>query len=253
MLLVIVETYRQYIPYLDETGSVYVIIDDYRLKSGDLSCSLEYFVVGMKKVGFHLVDRYLWVKNNPIPNSFERKGMVNSFEMVYRFALNTDKYYTNPNLYIENDNMNINELKVLKGCTNPTNKKGNTSKGSTYVQSHLNKVRNTLTENVCNGIIRGNVANPETYFLQADDVKHTSTAPMYLTSVLILEGTKEGDLICDIWNGQGNTMDSALILKRQYIGIELEPEYFEQTCNRAEFIERYMSEYIEQESLPDAA
>ena len=61
---------------------------------------------------------------------------------------------------------------------------------------------------------------------------------MYLSSTLILESTEPGDLVVDIWNGVGNSMESALLLGRKFVGIELENDYFQQTGRRAEDTER---------------
>ena len=81
-------------------------------------------------------------------------------------------------------------------------------------------------------IIRGNVANPEDFFRQEGEKRHTSTSPIYLTATLILESTRPDDLVVDIFGGVGNTMVSALLLNRKYIGIELENDYFQQSCRR---------------------
>ena len=118
-----------------------------------------------------------------------------------------------------------------EGCTNTTGD-GKTSRGSSYYQSHMKKLRNTLDEKSCGDIIRGNVSNPEDFFRQEGEKRHTSTSPNYLTSTFILESTRPGDLVVDIWNGVGNTMVSTLLLNRKYVGIELENDYFQQTCRR---------------------
>lgn len=229
------ETYERFKKYLSKDGSIYVIIDDYRLKNGAHACSLEHFVIEMSKKGFFLVGRYAWIKNNPMPRSYADKDMVNGFEMVYRFSLDPKDYYCNPDLFIELEK-GIQEG-FREGCTN-TDGKGHTTRGSSYYQSHLKKLRNTLDDRSCIDIIRGNVCNPQDFFRQADEKRHTSQSPLYLTSILILESTKPDDLVVDIWNGVGNTMDSALLLGRKYVGIELENDYFQQSCRRANETER---------------
>ncbi|MBN2883110.1 MAG: site-specific DNA-methyltransferase [Clostridia bacterium] len=232
------ETYEGYKIHMAKDGSIYVIIDDYRMKNGAHACSLEHFVVEMEKRGFFLVGRYTWVKDNPMPRSYTDKDMVNGFEMVYRFSLDPKNYYCNPDMFIElgkGENEGFRE-----GCTN-TDGKGKTSRGSSYYQSHLKKLRNTLDERNCTDIIRGNVCNPMDFFRQTDEKKHTSQSPLYLTSTLILESTRPDDLVVDIWNGVGNTMDSALLLGRKYVGIELEEDYFQQSCRRADITESILS------------
>ena len=232
------ETYERYIPHMSKDGSIYVIIDDYRLNNGSFSCSLEHFVVEMERKGFFLVGRYPWIKNNPMPRSYKDKDMVNGFEMVYRFSLTPNGYYCNPDLFLELEKGGNGGFQ--EGCTNTTGD-GKTSRGTSYYQSHLKKLRNTLDEKSCGDIIRGNVSNPEDFFRQVDEKRHTSTSPIYLTSTLILESTRPGDLVVDIWNGVGNTMVSTLLLQRKYVGVELENDYFQQTCRRVKMTEERLN------------
>jgi DNA modification methylase len=229
------ETYERFKPFLSKDASIYVIIDDYRLDNGAYACSLERFVTEMEDRGFFLVGRYTWQKINPMPRSYADKDMVNGFEMVYRFCLDPKNYYCNPDMFIELEKGKHEGFR--EGCTN-TDGKGKTSRGSSYYQSHLKKLRNTLDERGCTDIIKGNVCNPEDFFRQADEKKHTSQSPLYLTSILILESTRPEDLVADIWSGVGNTMDSALLLGRKYVGIELQNDYFQQSCRRAKNTER---------------
>lgn len=251
------ETYERYKQFMSPDGSIYVIIDDFRNKQGSLSCSLEHFVVQMELKGFYLVGRYVWWKNNPQPRSHQSKNMVNGFEMVYRFTLDPKKYYSNPNLFIELEE-GLDGFQV--GCTN-TDNRGNTTRGGIYFQPDLKKPRNTLDDETGKqivldnidgseddlirniNIIRGNVQHPEDYFRDENEKRHTSTSPQYLTMTLILESTKPGDLVVDIWNGVGGTMESSLSLQRNYIGVELEENYFRQTQRRLQILESNPTEH----------
>jgi hypothetical protein len=134
------ETYEGYKPDMAADGSIYVIVDDYRMNNGAHACSLEHFVVEMEKKGFYLVGRYTWVKDNPMPRSYADKDMVNGFEMVYRFSIDPKGYYCNTNLFLELEKGTSEGFK--EGCTN-SDGKGNTTRGTSYYQSHLKKVRNT--------------------------------------------------------------------------------------------------------------
>jgi len=227
--------------YMENDGSIYVIIDDFKLRKGEYSCSIEYLVIVMKKRGFHLVGRYPWIKDNPNPKSSAGKEMVRSFEWIYRFVLDPRNYYNNHNMYEEISLQSGKEFELKQGCTNHSNK--GTTRGGKYIQGHLKVVRNSLDEQTCENVIRGNVANPEDFFRQRGEDKHTATAPIYLTATLILEGSKEGDLILDCYNGVGGTMTSALLLNRQYIGIELNGNYYQQTCRRSQMTEEFIEEF----------
>jgi DNA modification methylase len=259
------ETYERYKQFMSPEGSIYVIIDDFRNKLGSLSCSIEHFVVEMERKGFFLVGRYVWWKNNPQPRSHKSRNMVNGFEMVYRFVLDPENYYTNPNLFIELDEK---EQGIYSGCTN-TDNRGHTTHGGLYYQPNLKKPRNTFDEDVCKQIvldniqgldddfrknidvIRGNAQRPEDYFRKDGENRHTSTSPQYLTMTLILESTQPGDLVVDIWNGVGGTMESSLQLRREYIGVELEENYFRQTQRRCQMIESELGELKIGTNKPD--
>ena len=233
------ETYQKYVPFLAEDGSIYVIVDEYRLDNGSFSCYLEHFVIEMVKRGLFLVGRYIWWKDNPMPRSYADKDMVAGYEMVYRFSKSSNDYYCNDDLFLELDKTTIKGFQ--EGCTN-SDKKGNTTRGTEYYQSHLKKLRNTLSDQTCRDIIKGNVANPEDFFRQEEEKRHTSTSPIYLTSTLILESTRPNDVVVDIWNGVGNTMTSALLLNRKYIGVEMEDNYFQQSVRRLITTEQWLSE-----------
>jgi DNA modification methylase len=259
------ETYERYKPYMSPDGSIYVIIDDFRNKQGSLSCSIEHFVVEMERKGFYLTSRIFWWKNNPQPRSHKSKNMVNGMEMVYRFTLDPKKYYSNPNLFIE---LEEHVQGVYVGCTN-TDNRGNTTRGGSYYQPNLKKPRNTMEDNsgrqlVLDNIdgteddlirnieiIRGNVQHPEDYFRKDDEKRHTSTSPQYLTMTLILESTEPGDLVVDIWNGVGGTMESSLCLKRDYIGVEQEENYIRQTQRRLQMIESGLNDQMIGTNHPD--
>ncbi len=110
------ESYEKYIPEMSKDGSVYIIVDDYRLKNGAHACSIEHLVIEMLKKGFFLVGRYIWVKDNPMPRSYKDKDMVGGFEMIYRFSLDPKNYYCNPDVFIELEKGKTEGF--TGGCTN---------------------------------------------------------------------------------------------------------------------------------------
>ena len=64
--------------------------------------------------------------------------------------------------------------------------------------------------------------------------KHPTQKPIKLLERLITAASKEGDLVLDPFNGSGTTGIVAHILKRRYIGIELDKEFLELTKKRYE-------------------
>ena len=63
---------------------------------------------------------------------------------------------------------------------------------------------------------------------------HPTQKPAKLLKRLITAASKEGDLVLDPFNGSGTTGIVAHILKRRYIGIELDKEFLELTKKRYE-------------------
>lgn len=63
---------------------------------------------------------------------------------------------------------------------------------------------------------------------------HFATFPPKLVEPCILAGSKEGDTVLDPFNGAGTTGLVATRLQRNYIGIELNPEYVEMAKRRIE-------------------
>lgn len=233
--------YARYLPYLTSDGSIYVIINDYKTPSksnkyNTYSCFTEYFVIEMLKRGFYLVERKIWLKTNALPRQHNYTDAVESYEYVYRFTIHKDNYYQRSLLMMNEDYEST--YKLVSGCTNHSNTQTEV-RGGKYIQSTLKKVRNTLTYDYCEEIIRGNVGNPGDYYRQLFDKHHSSTSPVYLTAVLTLAATEPGDLVMDIWNGVGNSMMSSLLLGRKYLGVEIEEEYYNQSIVKASQIELF--------------
>jgi DNA modification methylase len=78
---------------------------------------------------------------------------------------------------------------------------------------------------------------------------HSTQKPEELLKRVILSTTKQGDVVLDPFFGTGTTGAVAKKLKRNYIGIEKEPEYIKLAKNRIADIKKYYEEadWIEEE------
>lgn len=63
---------------------------------------------------------------------------------------------------------------------------------------------------------------------------HPTTKPMRLMSELVALFTDSGQTILDPFMGSGTTGAAALNLGRKFVGVELEPKYFDVACRRME-------------------
>ena len=63
-------------------------------------------------------------------------------------------------------------------------------------------------------------------------LKHPDMKPIKLMERMIQASTNEGDLVLDCFAGSGSTLHAAKNLKRQFIGIEKEQQYYEMSMKR---------------------
>lgn len=68
--------------------------------------------------------------------------------------------------------------------------------------------------------------------------KHPTQKPLDLLLRIIKCSTKENDLVLDPFNGSGTTGIASIILKRRYIGIEIDESYCELTLKRFNELKR---------------
>ena len=69
-------------------------------------------------------------------------------------------------------------------------------------------------------------------FFQRDDSEHPTEKPVPLMEVWIKNSSRAGDIILDPFMGSGTTGVAAVRARRQFIGIEIEPKYFDIACRR---------------------
>lgn len=66
--------------------------------------------------------------------------------------------------------------------------------------------------------------------------KHPTIKPLRIIKTLIKNSSNEGDIVLDCFSGSGTTCVAAKELNRQYIGIEIDPEYHKISMDRLEGI-----------------
>jgi DNA modification methylase len=96
------------------------------------------------------------------------------------------------------------------------------NKGHTWNFSKQKDMHNFIESPICMGKER--LKNPV----------HPTQKPVKILSHLIKLATKPGDLVLDPFMGVGSTGVAALQLRRRFIGIEIDPQYFEAASKRME-------------------
>lgn len=78
--------------------------------------------------------------------------------------------------------------------------------------------------------LEGDYKSKKKYFIQNNsksDLEHPTVKPLNIIETLIKNSSKQNDLILDPFLGSGTTAVACKNLKRNYIGIEISPKYFE--------------------------
>lgn len=76
--------------------------------------------------------------------------------------------------------------------------------------------------------------------VSAEKTEHPCPIPLKLAKRLILLTTNEGDTVLDPFMGGGTLGEAAIELKRKFIGIEIDPDYFEIAAQRIKDAESQM-------------
>lgn len=69
-----------------------------------------------------------------------------------------------------------------------------------------------------------------------DKFSHPTIKPLKIIKNLVINSSNEGDIVLDCFSGSGTTCVAAKELNRQYIGIEIDPEYHKISLDRLEGI-----------------
>lgn len=65
-----------------------------------------------------------------------------------------------------------------------------------------------------------------------DKFKHPTIKPLQIIKNLIINSSNEGEIVLDCFSGSGTTCVAAKELNRQFIGMEIDPEYYKISIDR---------------------
>jgi DNA modification methylase len=196
---VIQELYR----VTKDNGVVVWVVGDATIKGSETGTSFKQALY-FKEVGFNLHDTMIYRKQNYIPLTHNRYEQA--FEYMFVFSKGKPNAFT----------------PIMVECKI----KGSKTKGRTFYQTNS---QNTPTEGHKNDVVKeykqkGNVWEMST---NAGTKGHPAQFPEKLAHDHILSWSNEGDTILDPFAGSGTTGVACKELNRNFIGIEISPEYFE--------------------------
>lgn len=163
--------------------------------------------------GWYLRSDIIWAKPNPMPESV-RDRPSRAHEYIFLFSRSRKYYYDADAIRVPHKESSLNRVEY-----------GLKQKHPDGVGVGMPPVtKDKMGERFCNpkGANRRTVWNIAT---QSFPGAHFATFPIEIPLTCIRAGTKHGDLVLDPFSGAGTTGVAACSLGREYIGIELNPEY----------------------------
>lgn len=218
---------EQLLRVLKPTGTFVLNIKE-RVLNGERSTYVMELILEMRKQGWFWTEEYIWHKKNSYPGKWPNR-FRDSWERLLQF--NKSKKF---NMYQE-------EVMVPMGdwAKARLNKLSETDK--TRDES---KVGSGFGKNISNWLER-DMAYPTNVLhlaTECNNKNHSAAFPEGLPEWFIKLFTKEGEIVLDPFMGSGTTNFVANRMKRNSIGIEIVPEYFEMVKEKIQPVELYLLE-----------
>ena len=193
---------------LKKGGVIVWIVNDSTIKGSESGSSFKQALF-FKEQGLNLHDTMIWFKPNCF-NFGSNNCYKQSFEYMFVFSKEKPK-----NLHLIEDV--------------PTKLGGKKLKG---VRKHADGTRDIVPDFVCKEHKKR--YNVWSINVESKNYGHPAVFPLSLVKDHIISWTNENDIVLDPFMGSGTTGVACKHLNRNFIGIELDPNYFEIAKNRIE-------------------
>ncbi len=218
---------EQLLRVLKPTGSFVLNIKE-RVTNGERSTYVMELILEMRKQGWLWTEEYIWHKKNCYPGKWPNR-FRDSWERLLHF--NKDKKF----------NMYQDEVMVPMGDWAKTRLKNLSDTDKTRDES---KVGSGFGKNISNWLERDMVYPTNVLHLatECNNKNHSAAFPEGLPEWFIKLFTKDGDTVLDPFMGSGTTNLVANRMKRNSVGIEIVPEYYEMVKSQIQPVELYLLE-----------
>ena len=184
-----------------EGGVVVWVVADATIKGSETGTSFKQALF-FKECGFNLHDTMIWKKTNPIPlthNRFEQ-----SFEYMFVFSKGSPKTF--------------NPIKIPCVTKGQMRKRKNSNKEEGSAVRNRDEVTIVKNKKTKGNVWEMPVSNTK--------LNHPAIFPEQLAQDHIISWSNEGDIVLDPFMGSGTTGVACKNLNRNFIGIELDENYF---------------------------
>lgn len=216
---------------LKDTGSLWLNLGD-KYNNGNLMGMPWRVALALQDEGWILRNDIIWHKPNAMPHSAKNR-LTTDHEYIFFFTKSSKGYYYDQDA-IREKHKTFSEDSKMKGGRNHFGKKGGTpEKGKNSGNSNLHDGRWDQAFHP-NGRNKRTVWNiPLSKFRGA----HFAVFPERLIEPCILAACPKNGIVLDPFFGAGTTGFVATQQGRQYVGIELNPEYADIAENRLQSVQ----------------
>ncbi|HCA43130.1 MAG TPA: site-specific DNA-methyltransferase [Bacteroidetes bacterium] len=218
---------EQLLRVLKNTGTFILNIKE-KVVDGERSTYVMELILEMRKQGWLWTEEFIWHKKNSYPGKWPNR-FRDSWERLLQF--NKDRKF---NMYQE-------EVMVPMGDWAKTRLK---KLSETDKIRDNSKVGSGFGKNISNWIDREKAYPSNVLHLatECNNKNHSAAFPEELPEWFIKLFTKENDTVLDPFMGSGTTLVVANRMRRNSIGIDIVPEYYEMVKKQLEEVEFYIFE-----------
>jgi len=218
---------KQLLRVLKPTGTFILNIKE-KVVNGERSTYIIELILEMRKQGWLWTEEFIWHKKNCYPGKWPNR-FRDAWERLLQFNKNK-KFH----MYQE-------EVTVPIGDWAKTRLRNLSETDKIRDES---KVGSGFGKNISNWLDRNEAYPTNVLHLatECNNKNHSAAFPEGLPEWFIKLFTKEGDIVLDPFMGSGTTNLVANRMKRNSIGIEIVPEYYEMVRSRIEPVELFLFE-----------
>lgn len=173
------------------------------------------FAFAMQARGWYLRSDIIWHKPNPMPESVQDRP-TKSHEYIFLMTKNPRYYYDHKAILEPVSEASLKRSEYGWDSDRPSTKNNSMGGGGIHVEQMGKRFVNPEGRNK---------RTVWTITTKGYAEAHFATYPPDLILPCILAGSKEGDIVLDPFSGSGTTGEVAMQNNRNYIGLELNPEY----------------------------
>ena len=186
-------------------GVVVWVVGDATVKGSETGTSFKQALY-FKECGFNLHDTMIWRKTNPVPQFPTIKRYTSDFEYMFILTKGQPKTFN-----------------AIETATKTAGRKINRNTRSAFSDQSADRPRDVITTTKATK----RLTNTWDIGVGSRNKEHPAIFPEQLANDHIISWSNKGDLILDPMAGSGTTLKMAQKNNRNYIGIEISPEYCE--------------------------